>query len=100
MTEREGDCLKAFVLPRDEEGWYLVGLREIVFGDVSLLIEENGFWEGFRGLRDREGFNREGEERAFSDAKTFPTFLRFARESARAATVFWAICLTGGLRRG
>jgi hypothetical protein len=77
MLDLEGERCKTFDLLKDEEDLYLVGLREIVLGEVFFSaafdagwprIEDNCFWEGFLGLRDREDFNREGEERPFSEA--------------------------------
>ena len=77
MLELEEDRLKSLDLLKDEEDLYLVGLREIVLDDAFLfaaldagwpLIEDNCFWEGFGELRDSEDFNREGEERPFSEA--------------------------------
>jgi len=109
MVELEGDRFKGFDLLKGEKDLYSAGARETVVGvflftapsdTARLLIEDNCFWEGFRELWDREDFNRDGEEGAFSEAKTFPTFLTFVRESARAATVFLLICLMAGLMRG
>lgn len=109
MVVLEGDCVKDFDLLNDEKDLDSVGAREIVvgvflftapFATVRLLTEDNCLWEDFRELRDREDFNRDEEEVAFSEAKTFPTFLTFVRESVRAAAVFWLTCLTAGLMRG